>query len=85
MAQRVGIVVVTPALRRQQHGGPDQRGEVVCDVGLAARILQPRGHPGDDAAPFQHFPEQHRTRVAGEPIGAAFHAQSAVEPGRDRL
>jgi len=53
VAQRVGIVVVTPALRGQKNASADQRGEVMRHVLLAARILQARGHLRRDATAFQ--------------------------------
>ncbi len=62
----IRIVVVAPARRGQQHAGADQRGEIMRDVHLAARILQARRHPGHDAAPFQDLPQQHR--AAGSPV-----------------
>jgi hypothetical protein len=67
--------MVAPALRGQEHAGADQRGEVVGDINLAARILQPRRHPGHDAAPFQDLPQQHCAGVASQPVGAAFDAK----------
>jgi len=45
--------MVAPPLRDQQQAGADQRGEIMRDVDLAARILQARRHPSHDAAPFQ--------------------------------
>ena len=85
VAQRVCVVMVAPALRGQQHAGADQRGEIVGDVDLAARILQPRHHPRHDAAAFQNLAQHHRAGVASEPIGPAYDPKRAVETGRDRL
>ena len=35
VAQRIGIVMVAPTLRRQQHTRANERGEVMRDVDLA--------------------------------------------------
>ena len=85
VAQSVSIVMVAPLLRDQHHASPDQRGEIVRDVDLAARILQARRHPDHDAAPFQYLAQQHRAGVTRRPVGAAFDAKRAVERRDDSL
>jgi len=84
VAQRIGIVMVAPTLRRQQHAGANERGEVMRDVDLAARIRQAGGHPTDDAALHDDLPQEHRIGIAGESVDAAFDPQRAVETHRDR-
>jgi len=85
MAQRIRIVVVPPALRRQQDRGPQERGEVVGDVPLAARVLQAGGHPAKDTAALEYLSQHHRTRVAGQPIAPALDPKRPVETGRGRF
>jgi len=83
-AQRIGIIVAAPTLRRQQPGRAHKRGEVMRDVDLAASIRQAEGHPTDDAALLDDLSQGHRIRIAGLSVDAAFDAQTAVEPHRDR-
>ena len=83
MSQLIRIVMVAPPLRDQQQAGADQRGEVVRDVDLAARIRQAGGHAADDAALLDDLPQEHRTGIAGEHVNATFDAQRAVETHRD--
>ena len=51
----IGIIVVAPALRSQQHAGADERSEVMGDVDRAARIRQVGGHPTDNPALIEDF------------------------------
>jgi len=83
--QRVGIVVVPPALCGQQHSGAEELGEVVGDVTLAARVLQAAGHPAKDTAALECLSQHHRTRIAGQPIGPALDPKRTIETGRYRL
>jgi hypothetical protein len=85
MAQRIGIIMIPPALRGQQHAGADQRGEIVGHIGLVARIVQPRGHPWNDPAGLQDLPQRHRAGIARQPVRPALDPQRPVEPRRDRL
>ena len=84
MAQRIGIIVVAPTLRRQQHTRANERGEVMRNVDLAARIGPAGSHPSDDAALLDDLPQEHRTGITGELVDAAFDPQRAVETHRDR-
>jgi len=84
VAQRIGIIVVAPTLRHQQPGRANERGEVMRDVDLAARIRQAGGHPADDAALRDDLPQEHRTGIASQSVNATFDAQRAVETHRDR-
>lgn len=85
MAQRVSIVVVPPALRRQQDRGPKERGKIMGHIGLAARVAQTRRHPRHDAAALEYLSQHHRTRISGQPIGPALDPKRTIETGRDRL
>ncbi len=58
MAQRVGIVVVPPALCRQKHASADQRGEVVGNVHLTARVFQAGSHLAKDPAALEYLSAQ---------------------------
>jgi len=84
VAQRIRIIVVAPALRRQQHAAANKRGEVMRDVDLAARICQAGGHPADDATLLDDLTQEHRTGIASQSVNASFDAQRAVETHRDR-
>jgi (2Fe-2S) ferredoxin len=66
--QGVRIVVVQPALGSQMHHGPKQGRQVVDDVGLTATALHPRRHPRNNPGGAEHFVQQHRTRIAGQPL-----------------
>lgn len=85
MAQRILIVMVAPALCRQQDRGPDERGEVMGDVHLAARIFQEGGHPAKDTAALEYLSQHNRTRIADQPISPALDPKQTIETGRDRL
>jgi hypothetical protein len=84
VAQLIRIVMVAPPLRNQQQAGADQRGEIMRNVDLTARIRKASGHPTDDAALFDDLPQEHRTGIAGQSVDATFDAQRAVETHRDR-
>jgi len=84
VAQRTGISVVAPALRRQQHTRANKRGDIMRGVDLAARIRQAGSHPTNDAALLDDLPQEHRTGIAGQSVDATFDAQRAVETHRDR-
>jgi hypothetical protein len=57
--EHVGVVMVAPALGGEQDARPDERGEVMDDVLLAARITELRSHPPHDAAPLQDLAQHH--------------------------
>ena len=78
VAQAVRIVMIAPALRDQQYAGADQRGEVMRDVLLAARVVQAGGHPAHDPTALEDLPQHHRTGVAGQTTGPAFNPKLPV-------
>jgi len=84
VAQLIRIVMVAPPLRDQKQAGADQRGEIMRDVDLAARIRKAGGHPTDDDALLDDLPQERRTGIAGQSVDATFDAQRAVETHRDR-
>jgi hypothetical protein len=45
------------------------------------RVVQPRGHPLDDAGALDHLAHEDGTGVAGEALGAGFDGQAGVEAG----
>ncbi len=85
VAQRVGIVVVAPALCRQKHARADEGGEVVGHVHLAARILQAGSHPAKDTTSFQDLAHKHSTGITGQSLHTALDTKRPIEAARDRL
>ena len=68
MAQRIRIIMIPPTLRSQKNAGAYQRSEIVGHIDLAARVLQPLGHPRHDPAAFHDLAQHHRPRIARQPI-----------------
>ncbi len=65
MAQRICIVMILPALCRQQHHGSQQGRKVMDDIGLAAVVIHLRCHPRDDLGRIKHFAKEHGTGIPG--------------------
>ena len=84
MPQGIRIVVVLPTLSDQEHHGPQERRQVMHDIGLAAAVLHPRRHPADNPGRVESFSQQYCARIARQALGASFDRKRAVESGRDR-
>ena len=57
--QRVGVVLVAPALAIQHQHGAQQFRQLVVDVVLRTAVGESRDEPVDDAALFEHLPKQY--------------------------
>lgn len=77
MAQCVCIVVILPALCRQQHHGSQQGWKVVDDIGRAAIVIHTRRYPRDDIRYLNAF-EPGATARTG--IGAWMRYYNEMRP-----
>lgn len=83
-AQRVGIVLVAPAVAEQDEHGAQQVGQRVGDQARLARIGEALGQPGNEAGPLQDLAQQHRPGVAAQPLGSGLDGEAAVEACREQ-
>ena len=79
--QPIGVVLVAPALGEQHQHGAQQLGQRIGDEVRLPRVVQPRGHPLDDAGALDHLAHEDGTGVAGQALGAGFDGQAGVEAG----
>jgi hypothetical protein len=79
--QRVGIVLVAPALGEQDEHGAQQVGQRVGDEVRLPRIDEALRQPADDAGSLERLPQQHGAGVAGQALGAGLDKQTGVEGG----
>jgi hypothetical protein len=82
--QRVGIVLVAPALAERDEHGAQQVGQGVGHQARMARVGEALDKPGDDAGPLQDLAQQHRPGVAAQPLGPGLDGEAAVEAGREQ-
>ena len=84
VAERIRIVLITPALPQQHERRAQQLRERVRDELGLARIDQPLGEPVDHAEPLHHLPQDDGASFRGQPLRPAFDAQRAVEVDTER-
>jgi len=82
-AQRIGVVLIAPALGEQHQHGAQQLGQRIGDEMRLPRVVQSRGHPFEDAGALDHLAHEDRAGVAGQMFGAGFDGQAGVEAGGD--
>jgi hypothetical protein len=84
VVERIGVVLITPALPQQQERRTHQFRERVRDELGLARIDEPLDQPLDDAHPPHHFPQDDGPSLCRQALGTAFDAQRAIEIDAER-
>jgi hypothetical protein len=77
--QRVGVVLVAPALGEQHQQGAQQVGQGIADEMGLPWIVQPCRQPRDDAGPLDRLAYEDGAGVAGQTLGSGLHKQAGVE------
>jgi len=79
VAQRIGIVLIAPALpQEQQRGGHELRQRMRDQLGVAV-VDQTLDQPVDEPEPLHHLPQHHRPGLRRQPLGPRLDAQRPVE------
>jgi hypothetical protein len=77
--QRIGVVLVTPALCEEQQHGAQQVGQGIGHQMRLAWIVQPFCQPFNDPTALHHLAHDHRPRVAGQAFDAGLDDHARVE------
>jgi hypothetical protein len=80
-AQRVGVVLIAPTLSEQHQHGAQQVGQGIADEMRLPWVVQPLGHPPDDAAALHYLSHEDGTGVAGQALRSGLDGQAGVEAG----
>jgi hypothetical protein len=78
-AQRVGVILITPAQAEQHQHGAQQFREAVGHLVLRTRVGEAGNHPRDDAAALQQLAQQYCAAIRTQPLGTCLDDKAAVE------
>ncbi len=84
IAQLRRVVLVTPALRRQQQHRPHDLGLLVQHLVVQSVVTEGRREPGRQAVPMVDFPQHQGAGVGGDLLGSHLDLHCAVEVGREQ-
>src|SRR3982750_1576749 len=75
------MVLVAQALGEQNQHGAQQLGQWRGDEVRLPRVVQPRGHPFEDAGALDHLAHEDRAGIAGQMFGTGLDRKAGVEAG----